>query len=197
MTLQAGPTYERHKAYFARHAPIGCRDVGTMEIFKSWGIEAYVSGCATMTFDRRAQDKPSDDVVVVDVSKSQFHRSERKTFTYVSHEFGVPFLSRATRMQFASELLEFYRTRAGFVVTSRIHCAMPCSAMGIPTLYVGPTDYRTDILKQIEVPRRVLSPWRKVMIGDLRVPAPSFEGRKEEIKRDLKGRLRDLGVKVA
>lgn len=196
MTPKAKPIYERHKAYFSRHAPIGCRDVGTLEIFKGWGIEAYLSGCATMTFERRPQAPAADQVVIVDVPKRQFHGRERKTFSYLSHEFGIPFLSHPARMKIAGEVIDFYRANAGFVVTSRIHCAMPCSAMGIPTLYVGPSDYRTDVVNQIPVPRRVLSPWRKVTVADLRAPAPSFEDRKAEITADLKGRLRAQDVAV-
>ena len=129
--------------------------------------------------------------------KARFHRRERKTFAYVSHAFGIPFLSHGARMRLAAEVVDFYRANADFVITSRIHCAMPCSAMGIPTLYVGPSDYRTDVVNQIPLPRRALSPWRTVTAGSLRVPAPSFEARKAEIKADLMGSLRAQGVKVA
>ena len=38
-------------------------------------------------------------------------------------------------MQCADELLKKY-AKAEMVVTSRIHCALPCTGMGTPVIYV-------------------------------------------------------------
>ena len=36
------------------------------------------------------------------------------------------------------------------VITSKLHCAMPCLAMGIPVVFIGkPDDYRTQILRDM------------------------------------------------
>ncbi len=63
-------------------------------------------------------------------------------------------LPQGTRQAYAREVLDAYRRRAAFVVTSRIHCAMPCAAMGVPVAYCGPVSERTEILEEIGVPRR-------------------------------------------
>ncbi|WP_073095483.1 polysaccharide pyruvyl transferase family protein [Cyclobacterium lianum] len=52
-----------------------------------------------------------------------------------------------------------YKRYATLVVTSRLHCALPCIAMGIPVIFFGnPLDYRVSIigelgLKIYEVPK--------------------------------------------
>ncbi|MGV0033849.1 MAG: polysaccharide pyruvyl transferase family protein [Candidatus Azotimanducaceae bacterium WSBS_2022_MAG_OTU7] len=38
-------------------------------------------------------------------------------------------------MAMAGELLERYRTQAKLVITSKLHCALPCIAMGIPVIF--------------------------------------------------------------
>lgn len=53
MTTAAMDAYKKHVAYFKKHEPIGCRDPETAKVLREWGIESYVSGCATMTFAKR------------------------------------------------------------------------------------------------------------------------------------------------
>lgn len=43
----------QHREVFRRHIPIGCRDIATMLLMHEHGIDAYVSGCVTMTFAPR------------------------------------------------------------------------------------------------------------------------------------------------
>ena len=39
--------------YFKRHQPIGCRDFHTVELLKSKGVDAYFTGCLTLTLGRK------------------------------------------------------------------------------------------------------------------------------------------------
>lgn len=44
---------ERSLAYLRKHAPIGCRDTSTTRWLRDAGVDAYYSGCLTMTFPAR------------------------------------------------------------------------------------------------------------------------------------------------
>lgn len=48
------------------HEPIGCRDASTVFLLREKGIEAYYSGCLTLTFPRQKL-KRSDKIYLVDV----------------------------------------------------------------------------------------------------------------------------------
>ena len=53
--------------YFKRHAPIGCRDEYTAECLRNKGIEAYFSGCLTLTLgDLYKTSERSEKVYIVD-----------------------------------------------------------------------------------------------------------------------------------
>lgn len=143
----------RNVDYLKRHAPIGCRDRGTMELMKSLGVEAYVSLCATLTFEPSPSRQP-ESLFLVDAKLDSIHSSIRRKHglksRIVSHSFGnVP---TEARMAYARQLIDVYRETAGMVVTSRIHCAMPCVAMGIPVLYIGKRNSRTEIIEEIGLP---------------------------------------------
>ena len=48
------------------------------------------------------------------------------------------------------KLLYIYKRYAKRVVTTRLHCALPCIAMGIPVIFFGnPDDYRTSIISEL------------------------------------------------
>ncbi len=62
-------------------------------------------------------------------------------------------VTAATRLQYAKEIVESYGKKAALVVTKRIHCAMPCIAMGIPVIFLGPKTYRTQIVEEVGLRR--------------------------------------------
>src|SRR5262249_53958409 len=99
----------------------------------------YLSHCLSLTFARRKPDEVGDTVVVasrdreiIDVLPAEY----RSDHVYVNHYMvrdGFPaYLSEA------SSFLEFYRTRARVVITTFLHCALPCIAMGIPVVVFLP-----------------------------------------------------------
>src|SRR4051812_45605486 len=57
-----GRTASNHADFFKRYQPIGCRDTETTNLFRACGIEAFTSGCLTMTF-RRRQQQPGEPKV--------------------------------------------------------------------------------------------------------------------------------------
>ena len=139
-------------AYLKAREPIGCRDVGTCEILADLGIEAFYSKCLTLTFPRRTQEPVNGEVFVVDAHGIPLPPHLRENAVQVS-QIVTHVLSDDTKRQIARELLDSYKTRAKLVITTKLHCAMPCVAMGIPVVFFGdPKDYRLAILKDIGIP---------------------------------------------
>jgi hypothetical protein len=145
----------RHRDFFTKHAPIGCRDVTTAKLFRAEGINAYVSGCLTMTYERR-QSAPAqgkifwvggegageiphtlkDHAPAAIIAQSHDVHQREKAFSQP--------LSRAEveRAEALTEgLLRTYRDEASLVITPLLHAAGPSLAMGIPVI-LARNDYR-------------------------------------------------------
>lgn len=192
MTPTAAEAFKKHASYFKKHEPIGCRDDGTAQILREWGIDAYTSGCATLTFPKR-KAAPQDGVnLLVDCSKRLFRQADRGGLKTVSHQIAnVDFTAKNT---YAEALLKFYRDRANSIVTSRIHCAMPCAAMGIPVVYIGIEEYRTDVLKIPGIEYTRAKKFRKLNFDELKFFEKDFDDIKEKTLKDLRSRLSAFGI---
>lgn len=167
-------------AYLKKHEPIGCRDQFTADTLKAKGIDAYFSGCLTLTLDSYKVDDSlrGDDIYIVDplYSYPTWEKVSRhwkillrsiqngkvwkigqkkkhlegfidadllKTAKYINQE---PPSGRDTDEQkfaMAEEILHKY-AKAKLVITSRIHCALPCLAMGTPVIFVNGFDSFVD-----------------------------------------------------
>lgn len=173
--------------YFKKHEPIGCRDYYTVENLKKKGVDAYFSGCLTLTLDHtyKRSKTPSDNIYFTDVNShlaptlkfkakclinilfrpltlkriakrqkdcgisvswrqlAVFYSTYSSIFTdkvffnahYMQQEIEDNFANEQEKFQYADSLLKRY-SEAKYVVTSRIHCALPCLAMNVPVLYV-------------------------------------------------------------
>lgn len=192
MTTKAAAAYRASADYFKRFQPIGCRDQGTADILREWGVDAYVTGCATMTFPDR-QKAPDDGLeMLIDVPRKRFRKADRSAFWGGGHF--VMNVAADAKLIYAKGVLDFYRTRAKRVVTGRLHCALPCAAMGIPVAYVGETDYRTNIISMVGVSATPRSRFRALRLDDMRFSSGGFEERKQSMIADLKARLSAAGV---
>lgn len=144
--------------YLKQWQPIGCRDRGTMEALGKHGVEVYYSRCVTLTFPRREQE-PEDggQVFICGVgprARSAIPRALRKkAITVDQAKVRLPITDTQLKLAMAAELLEQYRKRARLVITSKIHCAMPCIAMGIPVVFLYDDakrdDYRVKIIDDL------------------------------------------------
>jgi hypothetical protein len=123
--------------YLRGTGPVGARDLQTLRLLKGAGVDSYFSGCLTLTLQRPPVDREEDLVVVCDALDSTFDfviRSTAKRVERVSHvSFHNP--QADARFQFAENLLRLY-ARASCVVTTRLHCALPCVAMGTPVFLI-------------------------------------------------------------
>jgi hypothetical protein len=125
--------------YMKAHGPIGCRDPFTKRVLEEKGVPTYLSHCLSLTFARRPLEQAGDKVVVasrdrdiIDLLPPEYRRDH----LYVNH-YAVKD-SFSAYMAAARELLALYRTQARLVITTFLHCALPCLAMGIPTIVFLP-----------------------------------------------------------
>lgn len=61
-------------SYLKRHSPIGCRDLFTKSLLESYGIDAYFSGCLTLTLGYRFDylKKEGNYYLIVDIDPIAF-----------------------------------------------------------------------------------------------------------------------------
>ena len=152
--LRAGDVMlaEPFAQYLRHYGPVGARDLSTVRFLRRANIECYFSGCATLTLPRSTEERDEQLLVLNDLPPavaSSIEARTRKQVIETSHT-GFPNSDPERRFQRARELLALYR-RAGCVVTTRLHCALPCMAMGTPVLMIDTaTDqYRFEGLSEL------------------------------------------------
>lgn len=152
--------------YFKEHEPIGCRDRKTMEMLQSKGVDAFYSKCLTLTFERRQTSPENGKVFLVNIDRFiPIPRPIRSGAISVSHDVPAD-MSSETKFRLAQELLDRYRNEAKLIITTRLHCALPCIAMGIPVIFFGnPAAYRVSIPKDLGL---VINRYRLPSAGILR-----------------------------
>lgn len=181
-------------AYLKSHEPIGCRDLETMNSLKSKGVDAYFSGCLTLTLgERYGSSKNDGGTYIVDpyincrfgwysfaesictifkhpsdirallanrqlrlhhgrnffkkvIKTVRYYNEYCRVFsrelvmgsTYISQE-GLEYLedydSDRLRLDEARRLIDLY-AEASLVISSRIHCALPCLGLETPVIYL-------------------------------------------------------------
>ena len=141
--LASGPG----KEYLTKYGKIGCRDPYTKGKLDELGIDSYFSGCVTLTLQRDENlPKPKEEyVVLVGVGRS-VEKAVRKQLagTGIGVEVVNPMrpqksteLSWEERKAQVQKMLAIYQN-AKCVLTFRLHCALPCLALGTPVLLVRP-----------------------------------------------------------
>ena len=138
-----------HFDYYKKHEPIGCRDHHTVRLFESIGVKAYYSGCLTLTLKNRLKkgDK-TDEIILADPFNKNLPQklrdkmldkfipeSIKKHVVFIEHSQNDLSKDMKKRLSDAADLLDRY-SRAHLVVTSRIHVALPCIAVGTPVLFM-------------------------------------------------------------
>lgn len=128
--------------YLKKHEPIGCRDEHTMNLLRRKGVVCYLSGCVTVTFPRRSKKPIKNKVFFVDIPNAiekYIPQELKENCEYIQQEGKVKTvpMTEEERIQIEEEgkrLIQRYKDEAALVVTSRLHAAAPCAAMGIPVI---------------------------------------------------------------
>ena len=126
--------------YLKANGPIGCRDHFTEKNLKDIGIDAYFSGCITMTLPKRPKEDRGKYICVVDAGdeitariKEQLRGTDIEVKVLTHNRPRNKNRTWEERKAFVEERLSIYQN-AICVVTKRLHCALPCLAMEVPVL---------------------------------------------------------------
>lgn len=129
---------EKEVEYLRRFEPIGCRDLHTMKALREHGVMAYLNCCMTTTLERRPSTIQGETIYCIDVQDtldSYIPKEIKEKAVFSSHTFYPEELKNGPEEK-ARELLNEYYHKAKLIITSRLHAALPCAAMGIPTILV-------------------------------------------------------------
>lgn len=133
------------KDYMNACGGIGCRDEFTRNTFDELGINAYFSGCITLTLPEQKRIKPQKEYVcTVDIApEAEAHVAKLLAGSGIEHkivkhrkDYRNSDATWEERVEYVKEILTVYQN-AKCVVTRRLHCALPCLAMGVPVLLLN------------------------------------------------------------
>lgn len=130
-------------AWLKRYEPIGCRDEVTMNGLRERGVDAFLHGCLTVTLPKRQSNVQANKTYLVDVPDSLLSfipnrimaNSIKKSHQYYGVIDGE--VNGKSMKGYMQERFAEYCAYAELVITSRLHCAVPCLAMGIPVIFVS------------------------------------------------------------
>lgn len=249
-------------SYLRNHQPIGCRDLNTMELLKKNGIEAYFSGCMTLTLGEKYHSEEKEDKTYIvdpifngslsvnrilkavclillhpfDISKlcrikqlrlhygrnfvskiiktalyykeysTVFGRNLVMNSTYVTQEnmyYKTHFKTDEERLAEAERLVKMY-AKARLVITSRIHCALPCLGLETPVIYLEKgNDIEEsrcrlgglcELFNVVKVNNGVLTPQFDISLPITISNRPSNKDTWREFANELKRRCREFVI---
>jgi hypothetical protein len=123
-------------AYLQRHAPIGCRDWGTVRRLLGLEIPAFFSGCISSTINlvfaaelpRPAADAP---LALVDLPPDAEPRDAVRAARLRHASLDVREAALPVNLERAVQTLEAYQRDFKGVITSRLHAYLPLRALGV------------------------------------------------------------------
>lgn len=134
LSIMSGKLSDEEIIYLRRFEPIGCRDYHTVKLLRNNNIMSYLNGCMTITLPR-AKELKGDKIYFVDVPSRYYQyipeniRDGAIKLTNVLDDCENP------EDEIRNRLSE-YINNASMIVTTRLHCALPCIAMGIPVVFM-------------------------------------------------------------
>lgn len=178
---------------------IGCRDKSTLDFCRSLGLNAYFSRCLTLTLPKRNvnESNHASTIYLVDCSDSIVESLPRdikegaKRISQRNYKFNNWQNWKLCRHA-AEELLAEYKKEAKLIVTTALHCAQPCLAMGIPVVFINPSYDEADRFTSMDgiIPQYTIDDIRESRV-DFNIPAPEFEDLKLAILRNLELSLKE------
>ena len=120
--------------YLRSYSPVGARDQYTLDLLRAHNVECYLSACVSLSFQASEGFRDPDLIVVNDVDEGLFDfikATSRKRVVFTTHTSHIS--DSEERFRLAQQLIELYSS-ASCVVTTRLHCALPCVGMNVPVL---------------------------------------------------------------
>lgn len=155
------PAKEEDLLYLLKYAPnyfnnktIGCRDTYTKQLFQNLNIPSYLSRCLTLTLPKITQNNDADIIYFVDVyeeylkyiPKEFFKKYKKITQRGCDKGFNDSYYIGTSEKYYfekAKNVFNEYKENAKLVITTCLHCAAPCLAMGIPVILFSFLDNKT------------------------------------------------------
>lgn len=134
ISILSGKVYESLR--LKQFEPIGCRDNHTLNELYKYGVKAYLNGCMTITLPKREKLPKSGKVFFVDICdelKKFIPEYLLEKAEYTTHLFFQKYIDE----DFSRDIYQKYIREASLVVSSRMHCIVPCLAAGIPVIYAA------------------------------------------------------------
>lgn len=115
---------------------IGARDLHTRQLLCGLGVDAYFSGCLTLTLTPARNSVRLPFICINDLDDEVEEFVVRRTLRPIvrTTHTDTNCLVTEERMNSARRLLSIY-SAAHLVITSRLHCALPCLALGTPVIF--------------------------------------------------------------
>lgn len=146
---------EEHLGCFEEYSLIGCRDEETYTKLSESGIDAFVSGCVTLTLPKRKSSESQNKIILVDAPeeiedfmpdylKNTYDIEKKSQLLYLGRsegDFWTTEQEGEKAYNEARKMMEYYKDNAKLIITSRLHVASPCIAMGIPVILVREDDF--------------------------------------------------------
>lgn len=148
--------------FLKKYGPVGARDIETKKRLENNGIDAYFSGCMTLTIEKFKNIEKKNKIILVDVEeeviekvkktinnmdeiKRDTNNTNKVKESYENMGYEIEVLSHylnpeetenktiEERMKDVENLLKKYQ-EAHLVITSRLHVALPCVALETPVI---------------------------------------------------------------
>ena len=154
--------------YLHRFEPIGARDEWTMSFLHKNGIESYLFGCISLTLPTRLPCKSQDRVFFVDEPSEindcapDYHKTKMIKLSHIFPDEINNQTNPLQRYRLAESVINNYRDNASLVITSKLHSAVPCVAMGIPVVLA--TENHSDRFSWIDKHLHIYTPseWHSI-----------------------------------
>lgn len=129
-----------------KYGPVGTRDIHTKKVLDKLKVPNYFSGCMTLTINKFSNIKKEDYIVTVGLKEHEIEYIRKKTNRKI-----VKFVQDVKKGSFSDESWEQRRKRvedvlklyqgAHLVITTKLHCSLPCLALGTPVLLLYDTSF--------------------------------------------------------
>lgn len=138
--------------------PVSARDEVTADYLNKNGIDSYLTGCFTICFPKRKVAPSKNKVFFVDIPKNLepfIPERLKENCEYITHavrinEYPISLEENMRLENISKSILAKYRDEASLVVTSRLHAAIPCVAMGVPVVFASTNvDFRFSWVEKL------------------------------------------------
>nr|DAM02778.1 MAG TPA: Polysaccharide pyruvyl transferase [Caudoviricetes sp.] len=128
---------EKSINYMNEHGPVGARDLSTLKLLQEHGVDAYFSGCMTLTLQKDPDIAKENFILAVDLPQAvveMIRRHTNRAVIQTSPYFDAD-MSQEDRFQLAEYFLFLYQS-AHAVVSTRLHAMLPALAFGTPVFLI-------------------------------------------------------------